>query len=138
MAQVNLSYVSGYTYLDCSLNQIVEKLQRAGFVIEMDDFGSGYSSLNTLKNTPVDVIKMDMAFMSGKDIYKRGADILQMVVSMAQKLNMPIIAEGVETLEQAEFLSGIGCDIIQGYFYEKPCSIEEFERVLTKYAHEER
>ena len=59
-----------------------------------------------------------------------------MVVSMAQKLNMPIIAEGVETLEQAEFLSGIGCDIIQGYFYEKPCSVEEFEAILDKYAAE--
>lgn len=116
--------------------ETVEKLQKAGFVIEMDDFGSGYSSLNTLKNTPVDVIKMDMAFMSGKDIYKRGADILQMVVSMAQRLNMPIIAEGVETLEQAEFLSEIGCDIIQGYFYQKPCSVEEFEAILDKYEKE--
>jgi len=113
--------------------ETVEKLQKAGFIIEMDDFGSGYSSLNTLKNTPVDIIKMDMAFMSGKDIYKRGADILQMIVAMAKKLNMPIIAEGVETLEQAEFLSGIGCDIIQGYFYEKPCSVEEFEKIMGKY-----
>lgn len=112
---------------------MIEKLQSAGFIIEMDDFGSGYSSLNSLKDIPVDVLKMDMAFMSKSDRYKRSADILQMVVAMADKLNMPVIAEGVETKEQADFLSEIGCHIIQGYYYAKPMPISNFEEMLRQY-----
>lgn len=111
---------------------MIEKLQNAGFVIEMDDFGSGYSSLNSLKDIPVDVLKMDMAFMSKSDPYHRSADILQMVVAMADKLNMPVIAEGVETKEQADFLNEIGCHIIQGYYYAKPMPISQFEEMVYK------
>ena len=112
--------------------EMIEKLQNEGFIIEMDDFGSGYSSLNSLKDIPVDVLKMDMAFMSKSDRYKRSADILQMVVAMADKLNMPVIAEGVETKEQADFLGRIGCNIIQGYYYAKPMPVHEFEEMLLK------
>lgn len=112
--------------------EMIEKLQNEGFIIEMDDFGSGYSSLNSLKDVPVDVLKMDMAFMSKSDRYKRSADILQMVVAMADKLNMPVIAEGVETKEQADFLGRIGCNIIQGYYYAKPMPVHEFEEMLLK------
>lgn len=111
----------------------IEKLQAEGFIIEMDDFGSGYSSLNSLKDIPVDVLKMDMEFMSKSDRYNRSADILQMVVAMADKLKMPVIAEGVETKEQADFLGEIGCDIIQGYYYAKPMPVKEFEKMLKKY-----
>jgi len=111
---------------------MIERLQNAGFIIEMDDFGSGYSSLNSLKDIPVDVLKMDMEFMSKSDRYKRSADILQMVVAMAEKLNMPVIAEGVETKEQADFLSEIGCDTIQGYYYAKPMPIQQFEEMLKE------
>lgn len=112
--------------------EMIEKLQDEGFIIEMDDFGSGYSSLNSLKDIPVDVLKMDMEFMSKSDRYKRSADILQMVVAMADKLSMPVIAEGVETKEQADFLGKIGCNIIQGYYYAKPMPICEFEEMLIK------
>lgn len=113
--------------------EMIEKLQAEGFVIEMDDFGSGYSSLNSLKDLPVDVLKMDMAFMSKSDRYKRSANILRMVVAMAEKLNMPVIAEGVETKEQADFLSEIGCNIIQGYYYAKPMPVTQFEEMLSQY-----
>lgn len=112
--------------------EMIEKLQDEGFIIEMDDFGSGYSSLNSLKDIPVDVLKMDMEFMSKSDRYKRSADILQMVVAMADKLSMPVIAEGVETKEQADFLGKIGCNIIQGYYYAKPMPVSEFEKLLIK------
>ena len=98
--------------------------------MEMDDFGSGYSSLNTLKDIPVDILKLDMKFMEKSKNTKRSADIVQMVVAMADKLG---IAEGVETKEQADFLGRIGCDIIQGYYYAKPMSMEEFEQLLNKY-----
>jgi len=111
---------------------MIERLREAGFFIEMDDFGSGYSSLNTLKNMPIDVLKMDMAFMSETDKYKRGPDILQMVVAMADRLAMPVIAEGVETKEQADFLVAIGCDVIQGYYYAKPMSVAELEKFIEQ------
>lgn len=112
--------------------EVIEKLQEMGFIIEMDDFGSGYSSLNSLKDVPVNVLKMDMIFMAKSDRYKRSEDILQMIVAMANKLNMPVIAEGVETKEQADFLSGIGCEIIQGYYYAMPMPVEEFDQLYEK------
>lgn len=111
---------------------MIEKLQNAGFIIEMDDFGSGYSSLNSLKDIPVDILKMDMEFMSKSDRYNRSADILRMVVAMAEKLNMPVIAEGVETREQADFLGEIGCNIIQGYYYAKPMPVSQFEAMVEE------
>lgn len=116
---------------------LIRRLQAEGFVIEMDDFGSGYSSLNTLKDIPVDILKLDMKFMGKAEDAERSANILQMVVGMAQKLRMQVIAEGVETKEQADFLGSIGCDIVQGYYYAKPMSVDEFEVVLEKYPYQE-
>lgn len=113
--------------------EMIEQLQEQGFIIEMDDFGSGYSSLNILKDIPVDIIKMDMAFLSQTDHYKRGEDILRMVIKMANKLNIPVIAEGVETKEQADALGDMGCHIIQGYYCGKPMPVAEFEELLHKY-----
>lgn len=116
---------------------LIRRLQAEGFMIEMDDFGSGYSSLNTLKDIPVDILKLDLKFMGQAEDPERSANILQMVVGMAQKLRMPVIAEGVETKEQADFLGSIGCDIVQGYYYAKPMPIEEFEVLLGKYPYQE-
>lgn len=112
--------------------EVIEKLQNLGFIIEMDDFGSGYSSLNSLKDIPVNMLKLDMAFMARSDRYKRSEDILQMIVAMANRLKMPVIAEGVETKEQADFLSAIGCEIIQGYYYAKPMPVAEFDLLYEK------
>ncbi len=109
---------------------VIEKLQEEGFTIEMDDFGSGYSSLNTLKSIPVDVLKLDMAFLQDDDKHQRSEKILQTIVMLAEQLDLPVIAEGVETKEQAEFLSNIGCDYHQGYLYSKPMPVEEFEQSI--------
>lgn len=113
--------------------ELVEKLQQAGFIVEMDDFGSAYSTLNTLKDIPVDVLKMDMKFMAKAADADRSANIIQMIVGMAEKLRMDVIAEGVETKEQADFLGSVGCDIIQGYYYAKPMPVAEFEEMLESY-----
>ena len=102
----------------------------------MDDFGCGYSSLNMLKDIPVDVLKMDMKFVEKSDNEQRSADILQMVIAMADKLGMSVIAEGVETKERADFLQSIGCDLIQGYYYSEPLTVDEFENILSEYPYE--
>lgn len=109
------------------LNKTIAKLRSYGFVISIDDFGSGYSSLNTLKDVPVDVLKIDLKFLLNFDKQSKGASILSSVVRMAKALNMVIIAEGVETKEQASFLRSLGCDSAQGYYYSKPISVKAFE-----------
>lgn len=112
-------------------NDIVQKLHKFGYVVEMDDFGSGYSSLNVLKDIEMDIIKLDMLFLSEKTESNRGGIILSSVVRMAKWLGLPVIAEGVETMEQADFLKSIGCDDIQGYLYSRPLPEEEFEKLLV-------
>ncbi|MCQ4846993.1 EAL domain-containing protein [Gordonibacter pamelaeae] len=107
----------------------VTKLHAAGFVVEMDDFGSGYSSLNTLKDVPVDVLKLDMGFL-GASASSRGGLILASVVRMARWLDLPLIAEGVETKQQAAYLASVGCDYMQGYLFSKPVDRETFEKLL--------
>lgn len=112
------------------LVSVVEQLHNAGFLIEMDDFGSGYSSLNILKDVPVDILKLDMRFFSGEDNLGRGGMIINAVLRMSRWLNIPVIAEGVETKDQADFLLSIGCPTIQGYFYERPMPAAAFEKML--------
>ena len=106
----------------------IHALRRAGFVTMMDDFGSGYSSLNMLKDIDVDVLKVDMNFLSGGMEAEKGKIILSSVIQMAGRLGIPVIVEGVETLEQRDFLSTVGCDYVQGYYYAKPMPQEEYER----------
>ena len=93
-----------------NVNNVVAKLHQYGYIVEMDDFGSGYSSLNVLKDVDFDIIKMDMKFLSSQS--KRGGIILSSIVRMAHWLCLPIIAEGVETTEQLDFLRSIGCEYI--------------------------
>lgn len=112
-------------------NEIIRKLHNCGYIVEMDDFGSGYSSLNVLKDIELDIIKLDMLFMSQETESNRGGTILSSIVRMAKWLGMPVIAEGVEHVEQADFLRSIGCDCIQGYLYSKPLPEEEYEEILT-------
>ena len=95
----------------------------------MDDFGSGYSSLNTLYKMPLDAVKLDMRFIAGCSS-QRGRGIIQAVARMMQLLRLPLVAEGVETAEQVEFLSDVGCHTIQGYYYSKPLPAAEFEAKL--------
>lgn len=109
---------------------VLEKLQSLGFYVLMDDFGSGYSSLNMLKDAPVDIIKLDLRFLAGEDKKGRGKDILSAIIQMAKVLQLQVIAEGLETVEQAEFLKTIRCDYAQGYFYSEPVPIEKFEEMV--------
>ncbi len=109
---------------------IVENLQKQGFIVEMDDFGSGFSSLNMLKDVPVDILKVDMRFLQGNNNTFRGGRILSSIVQMADWLEMSVIAEGVETKEQAEFLKSLGCYVMQGYYFAKPRPISEFEELF--------
>ena len=117
------------------ITSVLKKLHEYGYVVEMDDFGSGYSSLNILKDLSVDVIKLDMRFLSGS-IGGRGGTILNAVVQMAKWLGTPVIAEGVETLEQADYMKSIGCKYIQGYLYSKPVGEDEFREKLKQLDHE--
>ena len=109
---------------------IIETLRTIGFKIEMDDFGSGYSSLNMLAELPIDAIKLDMRFMQdNKHVQKRNM-MLALIFDIAKALNVPSIAEGVETKEQMEMLKEMGCDIIQGYYFSRPLSAESFTDLL--------
>ncbi len=109
--------------------ELIKRLRQKGFVVEMDDFGSGYSSLNMLKDLHVDVLKIDMAFLKKAKDEERSKKILKMVIALSKNLDMPVITEGVETAEQVEFLAEMGCDMFQGYFFAKPMPVEEFEKI---------
>ena len=98
----------------------------------MDDFGSGYSSLNVLKDIDIDVLKIDMRFLSKGSSEERGEKILEAVIKMAKSLDMLVIAEGVEEEKQVKMLKRLGCDYIQGYYYSKPLPEEEFVEFLEK------
>ncbi len=105
----------------------VKKLRDFGFIVSMDDFGAGYSSLNSLKELSIDVLKIDADFFRGADSVERGMLIVSEVIDLAKKLDMKIVAEGIESREQVDFLAAQECDLIQGYYYAKPMPIEEFE-----------
>ena len=109
-----------------------ERLRSAGFQVEMDDFGSGYSSLHMLKEVPVDRIKLDLHFLTASGNPEKSRIIIRCMVQMVHQLGMEIIAEGVETKEQAEFLRDTGCAEMQGYYFYKPLPAEEFEKTLLR------
>ncbi|MBR4169055.1 MAG: EAL domain-containing protein, partial [Lachnospiraceae bacterium] len=111
----------------------MEELKRRGFKIQMDDFGSGYSSLNMLRKAPVDTLKIDRFFLDEIMSTSRGKIIVEASVKMAKELGLKVIAEGVETEEQLKFLTDAGCDIAQGYYYSKPITVEEFETFIKEH-----
>ena len=105
----------------------VTELRESGFIVSMDDFGTGYSSLNSLKELHLDVLKLDADFFRGVDSVERGMLIVSEVIGLAKKLNMKIVAEGIESRDQVDFLIEQECDLIQGYFYAKPMPVSEYE-----------
>lgn len=105
----------------------VKQLRAYGFPISMDDFGAGYSSLNSLKDIPLDVLKLDGDFFRGEDEMGRRAIIIRETIGLARELDIRVVAEGIEQREQVDFLAGLGCDMIQGYYFAKPMPVEEFE-----------
>lgn len=114
---------------DMMINKVRE-LQENGFTVLMDDFGSGYSSLNTLKDIPVDILKVDMKFLGTGVGNGRSERILASVINMAAWLDLAVIVEGVETKDQRNFLASIGCEYAQGYYYARPMPWEEYENML--------
>lgn len=112
------------------MTDIIKSLQSAGFVVEMDDFGSGYSSLRALKNVPFDIIKLDMEFLQESETNEKAKNILTSVIEMLNKIKMLIIVEGVECEEQAELLNKSGCKYMQGYYFGNPASKDDFRRIL--------
>ena len=115
-----------------ALLSTIGKLKEYGFLVSMDDFGSGYSSLNSLKDMPLDVLKLDADFFRGENDNSRSEIVVSEAIQLAKKLEMKTVAEGVEEKEQVDFLAAEGCDMIQGYYYAKPMPKEEFEERITQ------
>lgn len=122
---------TAYNDNPAQLLETVEKLREKCYPILMDDFGSGYSSLNTLKDIPIDLLKLDMKFMQGFENNSRVGTIVTSIARMSKWLNVPMLAEGVETKEQYDFLESIGCAYIQGYYFSKPICEEEFTELIA-------
>ncbi len=110
----------------------VDELRKSGFKVEIDDFGAGYSSLNTLKDIDADKLKLDMKFLSDTDNLEKEKIIIAAIINMAHTLGLPVIAEGVETREQADMLLGFGCKEMQGYYFSRPVPAAEYEKMLIK------
>jgi len=115
-----------------SLNEVTEKLRASGFKIEMDDFGSGYSSLNMITTIPIDVLKLDMSFIMNMEKDEKSLKLVEIILDIAKFLGVPVVAEGVETKAQLDMLKCMGCQVIQGYYFSKPVPAEEFEKFIIK------
>lgn len=111
---------------------VIDRLREKGFKVEIDDFGSGYSSFGALANLPFDVLKIDMQFIRAMDKNPKVKDIIKMIINLAKVMDAKVVAEGVEKEEQYRFLKDNGCDVIQGYYFSKPLPIKEFEELIQK------
>jgi len=128
LLELELTESVGYEDFDKFID-IVNELKKNGFSIAMDDFGSGYSSLNMLRQIPCDILKLDKGFINDATTDERGKIVVQHVLSMAKNLSLKTVSEGIETVEQAQFLTDSGCDIAQGFLYAKPMPLEDFEKI---------
>jgi len=123
---------TAYTEDSMQLIEGVLKLKESGFIIEMDDFGSGYSSLNMITELPIDVLKLDMRFIQAKQKSGSAQDMIEFVINLAKRLELKVTAEGVETRDQVELLRSLQCDYAQGYYYSKPVPCEDVAQLLIK------
>ena len=123
---------SAYSDSADRLIEVVGSLRKSGFKIEMDDFGSGYSSLNMLTEIPFDVLKIDMQFIRRMLIDDKNLRLVKLVVDIAAFLGVPVVAEGVEEKEQLDALKEMGCDIVQGYYFSPPLPADRFEELIRK------
>lgn len=121
---------SAYTENPEQIIETVGNLRELGFIIEMDDFGSGYSSLNMLDKMPVDILKLDMKFIQSMAVQSVNGGILHFIMELARWMDLSVVAEGVETREQLEPLRKAGCDYVQGYYFAKPMPMEDFEALM--------
>ncbi len=113
-----------------ALNDLVNEIHDLGFSCSIDDFGSGYSSLNMLKDVRVDVLKLDRVFFSQGDNSRRGQDVIRSVLGLAQALQLRTVSEGVELQDQVDYLREMNCDFVQGYIFAKPMKVTAFERLV--------
>ena len=123
---------SAYTDNAHRVLEVVSHLRQMGFEIEMDDFGSGYSSLNMLSDMPIDVLKMDMKFVRNIENSETDFRLVELILDIAKYLNLTVVAEGVETKGQLELLQNAGCNIVQGYYFSRPLPPEEFEKLIQR------
>ena len=123
---------TAYTDDSDKFNEIIFGLRNKGFKIEMDDFGSGYSSLNVVTSLDIDVLKLDMQFIKNICSDTKNSKLVSIMIDIARLLEVPVVAEGVETREQMLLLKEIGCDIVQGYYFSKPLPVDEFEALIKK------
>lgn len=123
---------SAYTDNADQVISVVESLRRKGYVVEMDDFGSGYSSLNMLSSMPVDVLKMDRAFIRRLGQQEKDNSLVALILGIAKSLKIPVVAEGVENEEQLRQLRRLGCPLVQGYYFSKPLPAKEFEEKVIR------
>jgi EAL domain-containing protein (putative c-di-GMP-specific phosphodiesterase class I) len=121
---------SAYTYDSQTLVDVVQCLRSQGFILEMDDFGKGFSSLSMLSSLPINILKLDMDLVRSGNLDDRKSVVLGFVISLARELGIPVIAEGVETREQAETPCRMGCDFARGYYYSRPLPRDAFEAYL--------
>lgn len=110
---------------------VIQRLRKEGFFIEIDDFGKGYSSLSMLKDIDVDMLKIDMEFLRKTENTDKNLVILESIITMSKKLGLQVLTEGVETQAQIESLEQLGCNLFQGYYFDKPLSVEDFCRKYT-------
>ena len=122
---------SAYTQDSDRIIHTVKALRDEGFRIEIDDFGSGYSSLNMIASLPMDALKIDMEFIRNAFKERKNTRMLYAVIDIAYSLDVPTVAEGVETAEQLFALKEMGCDVVQGYYFSKPLPVGDFERYLN-------
>ena len=127
LVEIELTESAFFDDKKAMLNTIM-KLKSFGFAVSMDDFGSGYSSLNSLKDMPLDVLKLDAEFFRGENDDGRGEIVVTEAIRLAKSLNMRTVAEGVEVREQVDFLASQGCDMIQGYYYAKPMPKTDYQQ----------
>ena len=122
---------SAYVEDTAVVRETARRMREAGFLVLMDDFGSGYSSLNMLRSLNVDVIKLDAQFLHiSESESRKGISILESIISMTKAMTIPVVVEGVETPEQIHFLAGLGCRYMQGYYFYRPMPVEDFENLI--------
>ena len=129
---------SAYTDNAQVVLDVIRRLRDTGFEIEMDDFGSGYSSLNMLSDMPIDVLKLDMKFIRNIAVSETDRRLVSLMLDIARYLRVKVVAEGVETVDQLKILQDSGCDLVQGYYFSKPVPPHEFEQLIQKEAGIER
>ena len=123
---------SAYTEDSDQIVGMVKELRSRGFRVEMDDFGTGYSSLNMLSSLPIDVLKLDMRFMQQENDGLGNIRMVKLMIDIADYLEVPVVAEGVETMDQMAMLKDLGCDMVQGYCFSKPLPADEFEALVCR------